>query len=91
MSYWYVLRAYARALMITCTNSMCQDFHRAKKFMGKIFANGIRWQNWCKFSPGENFHVYGILFQWAIESDSEIANYAQGCLPGESMVLSPMR
>ena len=24
----------------------------------KIFANESRWQNWWKFSPGENFYVY---------------------------------
>ena len=33
-----------------------------KNFMAdKIFANESRWRNWRKFSPGENFRLYGML------------------------------
>ena len=52
----YVLYTYVRTLMIAHANSTCQNFHCAKKLQ-KFFANGIHWQ---KFSPGENFRVYGI-------------------------------
>ena len=33
--------------------------------MHKIFTNestcACRWQNWLRFSPGENFQLYGIM------------------------------
>ena len=38
---------------------MCQTFHCAKKFMEKIFADGMYWWNWQKISPDENFCIYG--------------------------------
>ena len=51
----------SRVAMYICVCShnrarMCQNFHCAKK---NFFANGMHWRNWQKFSPGENFHVYG--------------------------------
>ena len=33
-----------------------------KKFTDKIFDNDMYWRNLRKFSFGENFHVYGIMF-----------------------------
>ena len=36
-----------------------------KKFRGKNFTSGMHWQNWHKFSPGENFHIYGIQIHYA--------------------------
>ena len=33
--------------------------HCAKKFTEKIFADGMYWRNWQKFSPDENFCIYG--------------------------------
>ena len=32
---------------------------RQKNLCDKSFANESRWRNWWKFSPGENFRVYG--------------------------------
>ena len=40
-------------------NSVCQ-ISLCKKFTEKIFVNCMHWWNWRKFSPGENFHIYGI-------------------------------
>ena len=52
--------AYARALMIARANFNVTKFSPCKKIWGKIFANGMHWRNWQKFSPGKNFRVYGI-------------------------------
>ena len=37
-----------------------------KNFVEKHFASGMHWQNWHKFSPGENFRIYGIQMHYAM-------------------------
>ena len=32
--------------------------------MGYIFTNESRWRNWRKFSLGENFHIYNIIWYY---------------------------
>ena len=57
------------AMRICACARMCQNFHCAKKFAEKIFANGMHWRNWRKFSPGENFHVYGsTIVAWQYDT-----------------------
>ena len=50
--------ANAVKVAIPAMQSLTQD----KIFRDKIFANESRWRNWQKFSPGQNFQLYGILF-----------------------------
>ena len=47
-----LLRAYV------CVRMNCVKIFTAKRFAEKIFTNGMHWQ---KFSPGENFRIYGIF------------------------------
>ena len=43
-------------------------FSLCKKIRGKKnFANGMHWRNWQKFSPGENFCVYGTILRCVME------------------------
>ena len=57
----YVCYAHMRVRSQSRTqNSMCHNFHCAKKFAEKIFTNIMHWRNWRKFSPGKNFYVYSL-------------------------------
>ena len=56
-SYLYVRCAYVRVLMITCTNSMCQNFHCTKKFAEKFFINQHALTKLVKVSPCTHTHL----------------------------------
>ena len=38
----------------------CVIINTRGKFVDKIFANGSKWRNWQKFSPGEKYPLYSM-------------------------------
>ena len=60
-SYWYVLCAYAHALTIARTNSMCQNFHCAKKFAEKFFTNQ---HALTKLAKVISMHTHTLIATW---------------------------
>ena len=57
VSYWYVLCAHTLYAQSCATLYLGTGVQKNSR---KIFANGMHWRNWQKFSPGEN-STYTVL------------------------------